>query len=146
MFFTLRSNHWNPFFYRAACTSSSTAGIDLTFSEITAGNATNSVLGATGATGPATAAGAGVGSSREAVASSFTAFVRSAESSAALNPYFVGNFMEPELDSSGGACQFPDLPNYSSPFMDLERNLALFLGKTDHMLTPHVMLYFVLFC
>ncbi len=60
-----------------------------------------------------------------------------------LKSFFVGNFLDPDDDSNGAdgsdlscccgcedgaCCVFPDLPNYSSPFMDLERNLAAFLG------------------
>ena len=56
-----------------------------------------------------------------------------------LKSFFVGNFLEP--DGGNGHppaieahCPFPDLPNFSSPFMDLERNLAAFLGLHSNSL------------
>ena len=61
-----------------------------------------------------------------------------------LKPFFVGNFLEPDDGGNGGGghhaaaaeahCPFPDLPNFSSPFMDLERNLAAFLGLHSNSL------------
>ena len=41
-----------------------------------------------------------------------------------LQAFFVGNYCVPELEG----CSTLDAATYSSPFMDLERNIALFLG------------------
>jgi E3 ubiquitin-protein ligase HERC2 len=54
-----------------------------------------------------------------------------------LRSFLVGSYLEPDSDNmamSEASCPFPDLPNYSSPFMDLERNLALFLGQYNNAL------------
>jgi hypothetical protein len=52
-----------------------------------------------------------------------------------LRSFFVGNYCDPESDSnpvfgSNGSNEnaFRDATNVSSPFVDLERNTALFLG------------------
>ena len=55
-----------------------------------------------------------------------------------LKSFFVGNLLEPDGGSAAVAvearCPFPDLPNFSSPFMDLERNLAALLGLHSNSL------------
>lgn len=61
----------------------------------------------------------------------FEEFTRSPSASDHLQSYFVGNFVEPQLEST---CSFPDASNYSSPLMDAERNLALFLGLANRSL------------
>ena len=55
-----------------------------------------------------------------------------------LKSFFVGNLLEPDGGGAAAAvearCPFPDLPNFSSPFMDLERNLAALLGLHSNSL------------
>ena len=54
-----------------------------------------------------------------------------------LKSFFVGNLLEPDGGSAAAVearCPFPDLPNFSSPFMDLERNLAALLGLHSNSL------------
>ena len=50
-----------------------------------------------------------------------------------LHSFFVGNFDDPgaELNPIFGSSEnvFQDAANLSSPFIDLERNIALFLGS-----------------
>ena len=53
-----------------------------------------------------------------------------------LNSFFVGNFCDSFTLSSMSHMPgiFQDAVNYSSPFMDLERNIAYFLGVFNHNL------------
>jgi hypothetical protein len=53
-----------------------------------------------------------------------------------MKSFFVGNFYDPDSESDpfstiGGSNEniFRDAQNIASPFVDLERNTALFLGK-----------------
>ena len=57
----------------------------------------------------------------------------SASANEMLHSFFVGNFDDPgaELNPIFGSSEnvFQDAANLSSPFIDLERNIALFLGS-----------------
>ena len=66
----------------------------------------------------------------------FESFGHSAAARDLLHSFFVGNVMDES--GSESSCPFEDLPNYSSPFMDLERNLAFFLGLYNNSLLQSI--------
>ncbi len=91
--------------------------------------ATTSATTAAGGAAAAAAAAASASAEEDSSAPHFTeALSEDSDIAAAvgdLHHCLVGDFVEPEADCFS---PFPDLENYSSPFMDLERTLALFLG------------------
>ena len=61
---------------------------------------------------------------------SFQSFPNSIAGDEMLQSFFVGNFYDPSSEVTGpDENLFCDAANRSSPFIDLERNIALFLGE-----------------
>jgi len=69
----------------------------------------------------------------------FQSGCHSVSADALMQSFLVGNYYDPssEFFPSVGTDEnaFKDVANKSSPFIDLERNIALFLGYLLHLIT-----------